>query len=89
MTSLRWSSTPPFMSAPESTKIEARMMMISLEKPENASSTVRMPESTRTASRIRVAMSTEIHSNANTTMIATSRPRTRRMGNVMERRVCH
>ena len=37
MTSLRWSSTPPFIRAPESTKIEARMMMISLEKPENAS----------------------------------------------------
>src|SRR5829696_4671537 len=66
-------------------KIEARMMMMSLENPEKASPTSRMPSRTRTHSRSRVATSTGIHSVANTTTIATSRNRTKKMGSVTRR----
>ncbi len=58
-------------------------MTMSLENPEKASSTVRMPDSTRIASRISVAMSTEIHSKAKTRTMATSRARTRKIDSVM------
>ncbi len=82
ITSPRWSMTPPFMSAPESTKMEARMMMMSFENPEKASSTLRIPERTRTQRRERVATSTATHSVANRTTTAARRKRTRKMEKV-------
>jgi hypothetical protein len=93
---IRWmaspsrSITPPFIRAPERTKIEPRMMMMSFEKPAKASSTVRTPLKTRTESRSRVVTSTGSHSKANTITTVTRRARTRRIDGVIWRtlRVC-
>jgi hypothetical protein len=74
---------PPFIRAPDRTKMDARMMMMSFEKPANASSRVRMPVSTRAIRSSRVATSTGTHSKAKTTTTTTSRARMRRIGKVI------
>ncbi len=71
------STTPVSCSAPLSTKIDARMMMISSLNPWNASETESTPEPTSASSRISVMMSTEMISMANSTTATTSSPSTK------------
>lgn len=71
------SSKPVSCNAPLITKIEPRMMMISLLKPSNASAVVSTLLPTNATSSSSVMMSAGSFSLANSTMASTSKPRTK------------
>jgi hypothetical protein len=74
---MKVSITPVFFKAPTITKIEANMMIKSLEKPSKASSGVKIPNKDKEINKKIVTTSTDTISVANNTMASKSNPKTR------------
>jgi hypothetical protein len=74
---MKVSITPVFFKAPTITKIEAKMMIKSLEKPSKASSGVIIPNKHKEINKKIVTTSTDTISVANKTMASKSNPKTR------------